>query len=226
MEQQKYIRKTAKKLECNKKKKSEFTRQLSSDIESALEYGEEWNAIQERLGTPEEVARDFNETLGEAATAYRKKRILLLGLATGIGTVLLLIVVVFGILHFTRPDNNKNFAATSPAPTGDTLVKENAIQLSHEVINQFNADDYEAILAQGDDKLKLTLSTNALQQAKDQIMAGAGQFQSIEEDHATRILEKEAAYTTVQTKATYANQAVIFTISWNDQNQMCGFYLK
>lgn len=226
MEQQKYIQKTAKKLQCNKERRSEFTRQLTSDIESALEYGEEWNAIQERLGTPEEVARDFNENLGEAATSYRKKRALLLGLAIGIGTVLLLIVVVFGILHFTWSDNNKNSAATSPAPTGDTLIKETAIQLSHEVIDQFNADDYEAILARGDDKLKLTLSPEALQQAKDQIMAEAGEFQSIEKDYATRILEKEVTYTTVQTKVRYTNQTVVFTISWDDQNQMCGFYLK
>lgn len=226
MEQQKYIQKTAKKLQCNKKRRSEFTRQLTSDIESALEYGEEWNAIQERLGTPEEVARDFNENLGEAATAYRKKRALLLGLAIGITTVLLLIVVIISIIHFTRSDSNENPTATSPAPTGDTLVKENAIQLSHEVINQFNADDYEAILARGDDKLKLTLSTEAMQQAKDQIMAEAGKFQSIEEDYATRILEKELTYTSVQTKVRYTNQTVVFTISWDNQNQMCGFYLK
>lgn len=226
MKQQEYIRKTARKLQCKRKKRTEFTRQLTSDIESALEYGEDWNAIQERLGKPEEVARDFNENLGEAAIAYRKKRTLLLGLVIGIDTVLLLFIVIFGILHFTRSDSNKNPIAASPTPAGDALAKETAIQLSNEMITLFNADDYEGIIDRSNDDIRSSLSAEALQKAKDEIMAGAGEFQVIEENYATHIMERDITYTMVQTKARYANQTVIFTISWDPQNRLCGFYLK
>ena len=49
---------------------------------------------------------------------------------------------------------------------------------------------------------------------------------ALESGDAIRITDKGLSYTTVQTKVRYTNQTVIFTLSWNDKKQLCGFYLR
>ncbi len=224
MKQQEYIRKTARKLQCSKKEKEEFIRQLTSDIESALECGETWEAVQKRLGTPDEAAQDFNENLGETAIAYRHKKTLFLGLAIGI--VVLACAILSGGIYFTQFDHSQPSTTASPTPAGETQRKDAAIKASHEIINRFNAGDYKEILRRGDAKVSSSLSVESLQQAKKQVMPDAGEFQQFENDYANCLMEKDVLYTTVQTKAVYQKQTIIFTISWDNKNQMCGFYLK
>lgn len=213
MTQQTYTKKVARRLTCGKAKRKEFTRQLASDIESALESGESWDTIQKRLGSPAEIAKEINESLGAGKASTRKKRLLIGGLILGIVAVALII----GIIYFTafRQDQEET-----------RISDQAAIRLSGEVIERFSSGDYETILSLCDDKLKSLLSSESLQQIKEQNMPDSGTFLKAENSDPIRITEKNFSYTTVQLKADYANQTMIFTLSWNDQRQLCGFYLK
>ncbi len=224
MKQKEYIRKTAKKLQCSKKEKEEFIRQLTSDIESALECGETWEAIQKRLGTPDEAAQDFNENLGERAIAYRHKKTLILRLVIGIAV--LVCTILSGGIYFTQFNHSQTAPKATPSPAAEIQKKEAAIKASHEIINRFNTGDYKEILRRSDAKVSSSLSVESLKQAKKQVMPDAGEFQRFENDYANCLMEKDVLYTTVQTKAVYQKQTIIFTISWDDKNQLCGFYLK
>lgn len=226
-QQFRYVKKAARKLHCSKEKKNDFIRQLASDIASALESGESWEAVQKRLGTPGEIAREMNESLGEPALIYqkRKKRILL----SAIGGVIVIAAILTVIFITLSGGSQRQEETSTPGGTEsvqETLSDQEAISLSEKAIQEFNQEDFDAVIQQGDKQLKNSLSSDALQQAKEQTMPEAGQFRQIESSDAIRITDKGLSYTTVQTKVRYTNQTVIFTLSWNDKKQLCGFYLR
>lgn len=214
MTQQTYTKKVARQLACGKEKREEFTRQLASDIESALESGESWEAIQKRLGPPAEIAKEINESLGEEKVFYRKKKLLIGWLLLGTMTAAL----ITGGIYFTVFSQND--------PQKDNLSDNTVLNLTSEVIERFSSGDYEEIILLCDDKMKSLLSPERLQKIKEQTMPDAGAFLKTENGDPVRITEKDLSYTTVQSKAQYENQTMIFTLSWNDQQELCGFYLK
>lgn len=230
MTQQTYTKKVAKKLACGKEKREEFTRQLASDIESALESGESWDAIQNRLGTPAEIAQEINESLGETAIAYNRKKVRILGLILGASAVclvsFLLLFTMWGQRTKKQPEQAQNTISPHAAQTKEPLSDDTVQSLSLDIIEQFSTGSYKTILEQGDDKLKSSLSIETLKQVKEQIMPDAGEFQDIGESSVARIQEENLSYVTVQTQVRYAKQTVTFTLSWNDQKELCGFYLK
>lgn len=230
MNQQAYIKETAKKLSCNRDKRAEFTRQLASDIESALESGESWDAIQKRLGTPTEIAREMNESLGETAVAYRQKTRRILGLISGLAAVILVAVILLftvpGIREKKPPEQAEHTSSPYATQTNEPLSNDTARSLSNRAIEQFSDGNYKTLIDQSDDKLKDILSVETLKQVREQMMPDAGEFQGIKESNVVRINEENASYVTVQTQARYERQTVTFTLSWNDREELCGFYLK
>ena len=226
-QQFRYVKKAARKLHCSKEKKNDFRRQLASDIASALESGESWESVQKRLGTPAEIAREMNESLGDTALTYQKKKQKICFSAIGGAIVISAILIVIFIT--LSGGSQRQEETTNPAGTEsdqEALSHQEAISLSEKAIRQFNQENYDAVIHQGDEQLKNSLSSDSLQQAKEQTMPEAGQFRQIESSDAIRITDKGLSYTTVQTKVRYTNQTVMFTISWNDKKQLCGFYLR
>ena len=230
MNQQTYIKKTAKRLCCSRNKRNDFTRQLASDIESALESGENWEAIQKRLGTPAEIAKEINESLGETAIVRHRKKVRIFGLLISAAVIALVsILLVFTTRSQKEKENPVQSQSTvSPdvTPTNEPLSSNDALSLSIETIEQFSAGDYKAVLDQCDDKMRSSLSIETLQQVKEQVMPDPGAFKSIGENSTIRISEETLSYVTVQTQVHFTKQTVTFTLSWNDQKELCGFYLK
>lgn len=226
-QQFRYVKKAARKLHCSKEKKNDFRRQLASDIASALESGESWESVQKRLGTPAEIAREMNESLGDTALTYQKKKQKICFSAIGGAIVISAILIVIFIT--LSGGSQRQEETTNPAGTEsgqEALSHQEAISLSEKAIQEFNQEDFDAVIQQGDKQLKNSLSSDSLQQAKEQTMPEAGQFRQIESSNAIRITDKGLSYTTVQTKVRYTNQTVMFTISWNDKKQLCGFFVK
>ena len=226
-QQFRYVKKAARKLHCSKEKKNDFRRQLAQDIASARESGESWESVQKRLGTPAEIAREMNESLGDTALTYQKKKQKICFSAIGGAIVISAILIVIFIT--LSGGSQRQEETTNPAGTEsgqEALSHQEAISLSEKAIQEFNQEDFDAVIQQGDKQLKNSLSSDSLQQAKEQTMPEAGQFRQIESSDAIRITDKGLSYTTVQTKVRYTNQTVMFTISWNDKKQLCGFFVK
>lgn len=229
MNKKSYIKKTARKLSCSREKRNEFTRQLSSDIESALESGENWETIQKRLGTPAEIAKEINESLDDTTIACHQKKVRILRLELGAAAVAFLCLLLFFTMWIrkeTKQPEQAHNASPQATQTKELLSDKNALSLSIETIEQFNAGDYNAVCERSDNKLKASLSTETLQQVKEQFMPDAGEFESVENSNTIRITEKTGSYVTVQTQIRYTKQTVTFTLSWNDRKELCGFYLK
>lgn len=59
---EKYVRLVVKKLKCSKGKREEIRKQLEADVRAEAENGEQLEDIVERMGSPEEIAEEFNSS--------------------------------------------------------------------------------------------------------------------------------------------------------------------
>lgn len=60
-----YLKTISRMLCCTGKKKKEIVKELESNIQLAMENGESWEVVQERMGNPEEIACEFNSNFPE-----------------------------------------------------------------------------------------------------------------------------------------------------------------
>ena len=70
---EKYVRQIIKKLKCSGKKRKEIRRQLVADIAEQLEGGDSEQVIFQRMGTPEEIAEEFNSSFSAEEQKKHKR---------------------------------------------------------------------------------------------------------------------------------------------------------
>ena len=63
MNAEQYVNAVARKVKCGKDRKNEIKKQLMADIETRMDQGEQPEEIISRLGTAQEMADGFNETI-------------------------------------------------------------------------------------------------------------------------------------------------------------------
>ena len=194
-----YIKQTAKNLSCSRSKKNEIIRQLNSDIESAL---------------------------GSGADHRKRNQILILIFGITAIAIVSILLTVWGQKRNEPSAQNQNTTSSHQTQEKESLSREDAQSLSIDAIERFNNGDYQSLLDLSNDKLKASLSIKTLKQVREQIMPDAGQFQKVGKSSTVRIDEKTTSYVTVQTQIQYTKQTVTFTLSWNNQKELCGFYLK
>lgn len=94
MDKNKYVKSVIRKLKCSGQKKKDIAKELEANIQIALENGESWKTIKERMGEPLSVAAEFNENFSktDAKVARNAKRI-------EIAVIVLIIMgsIVFGV---------------------------------------------------------------------------------------------------------------------------------
>ena len=73
MNAEQYVNAVAKKVKCGKDRKREIKKQLMADIETRMEQGERPEEIISRMGTAEEMADGFNETIPAAEQKQYKR---------------------------------------------------------------------------------------------------------------------------------------------------------
>ena len=87
MNKEKYIKKVIRLLNCSQQQKKKIKLDLENDIEMALKNGESFEEIIQRMGTPKELAHEFNENMGVKTRRSYKK---IIGIIMGVVAVLIL----------------------------------------------------------------------------------------------------------------------------------------
>lgn len=219
MTKQEYMKQVGKGLECSAAKKSEILKQLDSDIEIGLGEGRELSKILEEMGTPKILAGEFNENLEEkerksAIRRKRRKRILCI-----LGAVLAVLAALAGLVWWMLPkvrdiEKSKVFDAAQVR------------SLTEEVIELFSAEEYEALEAQACEELKKALEQTDFSTIRDYISPDWGELRIIGNIYAVEIHERNRVCATAQVNVSYENVNVTYTISFNRQMELYGFYIK
>lgn len=216
MNRDKYIKAVIKKLKCSKQKKKDIERELESDIQIALENGEEWTQIKERMGTPSSLAMEFNENLSkiELVSFKRTKRI----------KFICIIVVILGLvatgIYLMLPK-------TYDIDDASTFNKSTVVTQADKIIDLLNKNDYDTINNQySDAKMKVALKASVIMDNKDKIGKDWGEFKSFTSEYTAEVIQMGKKYAVAQITALYENRSVTYTISFDKDMKLAGLYMK
>lgn len=215
MTEKKYIRQVTGKLLCSRKKKDEIRRELESDIHSALEQGEALEEILSRMGSPRTVAEEFNAVFPEKEqkAAKRRKR---LGVIFPIAVVAILLILL-AVWCLPRAKE-----------IGDSRIyrEEELLSRITEVIDLWDADDMEGLCRYFNGELKESVTPEELSEAKRQVSADWGERGSFGTPYMTEITQMGQTMAVVQISAAYEQINVTYTITFDENMELAGFYVK
>lgn len=215
MKQEEYIKSVVRKLQCSGQKKAEIERELISDIQTALGDGESWEEIEGRMGTPDQLAEEFNENLTpeELAGRKRKQGFLIAGIIIGI--LVLLGTGAFWMLP-------KSYELEKSGIFQEAVV----LERTEEIIALLDMEDYAALGNYADEKMQPLIQGNSIAEAKSILGEELGENQGITSSYMAEVRQSGKRYAMIQATVQYENQSVTYTISYDEDMKLAGLYMK
>ena len=205
----KYINQIIRKLKCSKKRREEIKRQLISEMDEGLK-----DSVQSP-GNPVEIAEEFNNSFSEEEKkVYKKEKWMKI-----VGLVLVLFIVLAGIIWWIIPKQ---------IWLEDSQVFDvNAVEAQAEaVVDYFGKDDYESLKEISDDKMREFLNTHDLESDKVLIGEDWGEQESVGKVYMVELTQRGRKSAVVQMHVQYENANVLYTISFNRDMELQGFWMQ
>lgn len=215
MTKREYLKKVAGHLQCAPAKKREIVRQLDSHIGIALGEGRELSEVLEEMGEPHVLAAEFNENMDAGEKKKGRGRKLALILAA----VLLVLSVGAGYLYWLLPKGRY----INESEVFDMAAVEGK---SHEVIHLFSQGDYEELDALMTDEMREAIAETSFEEIKGYIGDDWGALINIGHAQQTELVQKGEHYALVQVNTSYEKVSVTYTLTFNKEMQLHGFYIK
>lgn len=219
MTAEKYVQLVGKKLKCSGAKRREIRRQLLDDISAEQAGGVQIEQIIGRMGTPAEVAKEFNENMSdeELKKFSRTKTFKIAGIIAGVIAVVavLLFVAVFWLLP------------TSYEFGSSGLFEEDAVKAQLQVVvEKVGEGDYEYLKNISSERMKKGISDDVINKVKNQISDDWGNFNKYGNIYLFEMKQQGSNYVVGQVNVTYENVVVTYTITFNKDMKLDGIYLK
>ena len=91
----------------------------------------------------------------------------------------------------------------------------------------YSNNEYEAVVAYMTDDMKEVLNVPTLQVSKSQLVtADFGELQSFGQMEISEAKQGRKMYAMVQVSASYTNTSVVYTLTFDAEMKLAGFYVK
>ena len=119
-------------------------------------------------------------------------------------------------------------SACASSKLADSFDEETVKTAAEEIVTDMNEGESQAIVDKGTDKLAESMTAKLLSDNVDSYFSGRGDFEKL---LSTAVVGQKTKDTGADTAvavvvAQYANQKVTYTISFNTDMQLIGFYMK
>lgn len=215
MTKQDYVKQVVKKLICPQDKKADIERQLLSDIEIALGEGRQLEEILDEMGEPEALAKEFNDNFGGSSKPQGKRRMVI----TVILVVALVLAALAGLAYWALPKQRD----IGDSGKFTAYVVE---QYSTEVVGAFSRGDYDTLESYYSKEMQEAVTRQMLEDFKPVIGDDWGEYRGVGTAYMAEVNQRGKAYVLVQLNATYENVSVTYTLTFNSEMQLVGFYMK
>lgn len=205
----KFINQIVQRLKCSRKKREEIKRQLLSEMDEERE-----NPAQ-TLENALEIAEEFNNSFSEEEKKiYKKEKLLKIA-----GLVLVLFILVAGLIWWVIPkqiwlEDSKVFDVNMVEAQAKT------------VLDCFDNDDYKALKEMSDDKMRAFLNNHDLKSDKTLIAEDWGKRKEIGKVYMVELTQKGRKSAVVQMHVQYEHANVMYTISFNRDMELQGFWMQ
>ena len=215
MTAERYVKGIVRKLECNSRRKKEIGRQLLADIQERVSAGETLDSVLQQMGSAGEVAQGFNEQISEKDKKQaRRNRILKI-----MGAVCVVLIMLFAAGYWFLPK-------AKPIEQSKLFSKEMLEAQSQSILEQFEAGAYEQMGENATKQMQAYLSAEYIDAAKAELGVNWGTRVQSGNYYIQEIVQQGQHMAIVQTTMVYENQAVTYTLIFDDQMRLGGFYMK
>lgn len=212
---EKYVRKVVKKLQCSGRKRKEIERQLTSELLSGMEDGENLQDVMERMGMPGELAEEFNSTF----TAEEKKKYKVEKWTGRMIILILAVLILAGGLYWYLP----KMTAIEESKIFD---KDAVEEKTEQVIQLLDDNDYSELKKWSSKAMQEVLNEAVMREAKNMIGPDWGKFQSFGNAYMTECRQMGKSSVVVQINASYENANVTYTITFDEEMIVEGIWMK
>ena len=210
-----YVKQIVKKVKCDKKRKLDIEKQLLYEIEERTESGEELQDILSGMGSVEEIAAGFNESMSEAdQKRYRRSKSVKILVVAAVVFLALAAVAAWFLPRVNAIESSSIFTR---AGVEQKLV---------EVINFLDEDDYESLQAVSTDQMVKVLTKDYMSAAKQQLSEDFGGRTSVGTIYMQEIRQRGQCVAVCQVSVTYENVSVVYTISFDKDMKLAGLYMR
>lgn len=215
MTAEKYVKEVGKLLKCRTSGKKEIKKQLLADINSAVDNGESLEEVLGRMGIPWDYANRFNDRFDRAERKAAKRE-----RAWKIGGILLLAAALFiTVLYWKLPK-------FSDISTSTVFDGEQVKARTEEIIRLYSDDDFEAVVECMNHDMRQALNASALQYAKSQVKEDFGELLAFGTMYASEARQDGRTYAMVQVSVSYTDVSAYYTITFDENLELAGFYIK
>lgn len=215
MDAEKYVNQIARRVKCCAKRRREFRQQLLSDISCREEGGETLTEILKSMGSPREVAREFNQNL----PAREKRRHRIKWILIWIAAALAVLAVVFAVLFWMLP---KGYPMGSSGIFSEEEIAEEAKAL----IELFDAEDYQALREHAEKEVAAVFSKEQMDPIKQSFCPDWGRRTSFGTFYVQEVSQRGQQYAIIQINVSYENTGITYTMMFDEAMKLTGFYIK
>ena len=215
MSAEKYAKQVAKYLKCSGKRKTEIKKQITSDIQAAVEEGKSLEQAIADMGEPKALAAEFNDSFGEAEkkAAGRAKVWKILSVIF-VFLLLLAMLVWWALPKMKFLSDSKVFS--------EELVQERAAH----ILVLFNQGDYAALQDYLTEQMQEVMTKENMEDNKLYIGSNWGDMQFGGNVYSVEISQMGKKYATIQMTVSYENVNVTYTMTFDEDMKLAGFYMR
>lgn len=215
MTAEQYTKEVGKLLKCRASKKKEIKGQLRAEIGLAVARGEDLEDVLKRMGIPWDYANRYNDQFDKAERkAAKRERALKIW-----GIVLLVIAVLIAVIYWNLPKWSEIGEST--------VFQEDRVKAeAEEIIRLYSDNDFEAVTARMNDDMRQVLNAATLQYTKSQMKEEFGELLAFGNMYASEAKQNGKSYAMVQVSVSYSNMSVTYTITFDADMKLAGFYIK
>lgn len=219
MTAEKYVNEIIKKLRCSGKKRREIRQQLMEDILSETAESGNVDTVIMRMGTPEEVAGEFNENMpGEELKKFSNmKTAKTVGIVVGVVAILISLLTAAAL--WVLP---KSYSFGKSGLFQEKTVKSH-IQI---VVEKVSEEDYDYLKKECNPQMEKVMSKDTMNNAKKQVSDNWGELKEWGNIYLYEMRQQGRNYVVGQVNVFYENVAVTYTITFDSDMKLAGIYMK
>lgn len=215
MTDRQYVNKIIKKIKCSSKRKEEIKKQLLIDISLRINQGEKLEDIIAGMGTVQEIADNFNENISpDEKKKYIKNKIINIA-----ASIILILVVLVCFVYWILP---RGIDIENSVYFNKTQV-ENAMK---ETIELLDSGDYIALQENAIAQMQTVLNEESMEGAKKQISGDWGERLQFGNSYIAEIVQQNTHYAVGEITVTYDNVSVVYRLTFNENMQLAGLYMR
>ncbi len=210
-----YVNAVIKKIKCNGRKKEEIKRQLLTDIDMRMGQGERLEEIISEMGSVQEIADSFNETISPTEQKkYRRNKALKIILPIAAALILLSVLLYWMFPKGRDIEQSKYF---------DKAQVEAAMK---ETVTLLDEGASDALLENAIPQMQQYLDQAGIKKIKAVMSDDWGERQSFGAAYMTELVQGNQHLVVGEITVTYENISVIYRLTYDKDMKLAGLYVR